>query len=66
MLSDTATFAYKCDDEYHPNDEGGLMWDDPEIGIDWPIPKGVAPVLSDKDRCHPTFAAWCEANGVER
>lgn len=66
VLSDTATFAYKCDDEYHPNDEGGLMWDDPEIGIDWPIPKGVAPVLSDKDRCHPTFAAWCEANGVER
>ena len=36
VLSDTAEFCYKCDDFYHPNDEGGLAWNDPAIGIDWP------------------------------
>ena len=35
MLSETAEFCYKCDDFYHANDEGGLAWNDPEIGIDW-------------------------------
>lgn len=37
VLSDTAEFCYKCDDFYHPNDEGGLAWNDPEIGIDWGV-----------------------------
>ena len=36
VLSDVAEFCYKCDDFYHPNDEGGLAWNDPEIGIQWP------------------------------
>lgn len=36
VLSDTAEFCYKCDDFYHPNDEGGLAWNDPEIAIRWP------------------------------
>ena len=36
VLSDTAEFCYKCDDFYHPNDEGGLAWNDPEIGVRWP------------------------------
>lgn len=36
VLSDTAEFCYKCDDFYHPNDEGGLAWNDPNIGIVWP------------------------------
>lgn len=36
VLSDKAEFCYKCDDFYHPNDEGGLAWNDPEIGIEWP------------------------------
>lgn len=35
VLSDTAEFCYKCDDFYHPNDEGGMAWNDPEIGIEW-------------------------------
>ena len=39
VLSDIAEFCYKCDDFYHPNDEGGMAWNDPEIGIEWP---GVA------------------------
>lgn len=37
VLSETAEFCYKCDDFYHPNDEGGLAWNDPEIGIDWGV-----------------------------
>lgn len=40
VLTDTAEFCYKCDDFYHPNDEGGLAWNDPEIGIVWPKLKG--------------------------
>ena len=36
VLSDAAEFCYKCDDFYHPNDEGGMAWNDPEIGIKWP------------------------------
>lgn len=35
VLSDTATFCYKCTDYYHPGNEGGLAWNDPEIGIEW-------------------------------
>lgn len=41
VLSDTAEFCYKCDDFYHPNDEGGIAWNDPEIGIEWPKLQGV-------------------------
>ena len=40
VLSDVAEFCYKCDDFYHPNDEGGLAWNDPEIGIQWPHLEG--------------------------
>lgn len=41
VLSDTAEFCYKCDDFYHPNDEGGMAWNDPEIGIAWPKLEGT-------------------------
>ena len=40
VLSDIAEFCYKCDDFYHPNDEGGMAWNDPEIGIKWPMLEG--------------------------
>ena len=52
VLSDSAEFAYKCTDFYHPNDEGGLKWDDPEIGVEWPMPEGMTRedlTISDKD-----------------
>lgn len=55
VLSEHAEFTYKCDDFYHPEDEGGLMWNDPAIGIDWPQ-LDAPPALSAKDRCHPTLA----------
>ena len=47
--SDTAEFCYKVTDYWHPNDEGGLMWNDPDIGIEWPIPADMELNLSDKD-----------------
>lgn len=40
VLSDVAEFCYKCTDFYHPGDEGGLAWNDPEIGIEWPEVQG--------------------------
>lgn len=61
VLSDTAEFCYKCDDVYHPGDEGGLMWDDPAIGITWPALEGddafdpAKIILSEKDQAHPGF-----------
>ena len=49
VLSDYAEFAYKCTDFYHPNDEGGVIWNDDEIGIEWPIEEGMELTISDKD-----------------
>ncbi len=59
VLSKRAVFCYKCDDVYHPNDEGGLMWNDPSIGIQWPVLEGEETfcadsiILSEKDQHHP-------------
>lgn len=47
VLSDLAEFCYKCDDFYHPNDEGGIAWNDPEIGIEWPGIIGDYPGSAD-------------------
>ena len=71
VLSDTAEFCYKCDDFYHANDEGGLAWNDPAIGIQWPeitgtycgsasaegytMADGTPLNLSDKDQKWPTI-----------
>ncbi len=49
VLSDYAEFVYKCTDFYHPNDEGGLLWNDAEIGINWPIPQDMELLMSEKD-----------------
>lgn len=49
VLSDYAEFCYKCSDFYHPDDEGGLLWNDPDIGVKWPIPEGMELTFSDKD-----------------
>ena len=50
VLSDTAEFCYKCTDFYHPGDEGGLAWNDPEVGIKWPIPDGMELIIAQKDK----------------
>lgn len=53
VLSDTAEFVYKCDEFYHPEDEGGLLWNDKDIGIDWQFDGEV--ILSEKDMKHKTL-----------
>ncbi len=53
VLSDEAEFVYKVDDFYHPGDEGGLAYDDPDVGIDWPMEEGMKITLSDKDEKNP-------------
>ena len=60
-LSDTAEFAYKCTDFYHPNDEGGIIWNDPQVGVKWPIPEGMELIFSDKDTKWGTLAEYVEA-----
>ena len=58
VLSEEAEFTYKCDDYYHPGDEGGLLWNDPTIGIQWPLDQigGVENIIqSDKDKKWPTL-----------
>ena len=49
VMSNTAEIAYKCSDIYHPEDEQGIIWNDPGIGIQWP---GTNPILSKKDAKH--------------
>lgn len=53
VLSDTALFSYKCTDGYHPECELGVLWNDPDVGIEWPV---TDPSLSDKDKAYPTLA----------
>lgn len=53
VLSETAEFCYKVTDFYHPNDEGGIRWNDPEIGVAWPLLDGVPVLLSEKDKVQP-------------
>ena len=50
VLSDYAEFCYKVDDFFHPNDEGGIAYNDPTINVQWPIPEGMELNLSDKDK----------------
>ena len=49
VTSESADFVYKCTDYYHPESEIALAWDDPTINVQWPIPEGCAPQLSQKD-----------------
>ncbi len=50
VLSETALFFYKCTDFYNPQTEGGILWSDPDLAIDWPV---KSPVLSSKDQGYP-------------
>lgn len=52
VISDIADFQYKCTDLYFPEDEGGLLWSDPDVSIPWPV---EAPRLSTKDHLNPTL-----------
>lgn len=54
VLSDWADFQYKCTDYYHPEDEIGLIWNDPQVAIEWP---DAEPIVSEKDRHLPRLAS---------
>lgn len=67
VLSDHAEFCYKVTDFYHPNDEGGLMWNDPDIGVEWPMPDGMSAedlTLSDKDKVNASYKDFCKEHGI--
>ena len=70
VLSDYAEFCYKCDDIYHPGDEGGVRWDDPDLNIEWPSSVGDScfdprkVVLSAKDSDQPFLSELANDMGV--
>ncbi len=58
VLSDTAEFVYKCTDFYHPEDDGGIIWNDKDINVEWPIESDMEILLSEKDKKQQTFKAY--------
>ena len=62
VLSDYAEFCYKCSDFYTPGDEGGIMYNDPDIGVEWPIEEGMELTFSERDKAwapyRETFAEY--------
>ncbi len=54
-LDDNTDFLYKCTDYYYPDDEGGIIWNDPKVSIQWPLERIDTLIISDKDRALPTF-----------
>lgn len=57
VLSDEVIFQYKCDEFYHPESEGALAWDDPDLAIDWRLPADKV-LLSEKDKHHQSFRTF--------
>jgi len=56
VLSDQAQFLYKCSDFYDPQGERGIIWNDPDLAVEWPIPPDGEPILSEKDRAYAPLA----------
>jgi dTDP-4-dehydrorhamnose 3,5-epimerase len=54
-LSEEIEFLYKCTEYYAPQHERAVRWDDPQLGVQWPLPAGVAPILSGRDAVAPLF-----------
>ncbi len=68
VVSEYAEFCYKVTDFYHPNDEGGVMFNDPDIGVEWPFPEGMSEkdlILSDKDRVNASFKDYCAEKNIK-
>lgn len=61
VLSQEAVLHYLCGDRYDPESEGGILWNDPELGIGWPLESGAKPLLSPRDQAFPTFAEYCRS-----
>ena len=64
VLSEVAEFVYKCSDFYHPDDEGGIRFDDAEVGVEWPFQEGVELILSEKDQKWQSFREYCREKGL--
>ncbi|MCM1568177.1 MAG: dTDP-4-dehydrorhamnose 3,5-epimerase [Roseburia sp.] len=64
VLSDYAEFCYKCSDFYHPGDEGGLMYNDSDLGVEWPIAEDMELLLSEKDRKQGSFRDYKAQKGL--
>ena len=60
VISDEAEFVYKCTDFYYPEYEGGILWNDKDLAIDWPISENINLTLSDKDKKLLTFKEFCK------
>jgi len=65
VLSDEAVVHYLCGDQYDPDSEDGIVWNDPDLTIDWPLERGTVPNLSDRDRAFQSFAAFRRSIGQE-
>jgi len=63
VMSEKVDLVYKCTDYYHPEDEGGIIWNDPELKIEWPI---ANPIVSEKDSKNPTLRAIEEDSQILR
>ena len=64
VLSEVAVFQYKCDNFYHPEAEGAIAWNDPDLNIDWRLPAQHV-LLSEKDSHHPTFREWLQTINMQ-
>ena len=56
VMSERVEFMYKCTDYYSPQDERSLLWNDPDVWVAWPLPHGVEPIVSQRDRNAASFA----------
>ena len=65
VLSDIAEFCYKCSDFYHPGDEGGLVYNDPDVGVEWPIPEDMEVLLLERDANWGGIREYKKARGIE-
>ncbi len=64
VLSDYAEFCYKCSDFYHPGDEGGIMYNDPDIAVEWPTTPDMELLLSEKDKQQLSFVGYKKEKGL--
>lgn len=62
MISQTALFAYKCTDIYNPQNKVSVIWNDPDIGINWPI---TNPILSDKDKKIKSYEIFKQTSSLQ-